>query len=74
MNRIPGLPSQRQDRVSAVLDLLVQRGWLSVESRNDGGELYKITEAGKAEYDKWVKEFLAFVKVLRTGKHDSVNS
>jgi len=74
MNRIPGLPSQRQDRVSAVLDLLVQRGWLSVESRDDGGELYRITEAGKAEYHKWIKEFLAFVKVLRTGQHSSEDS
>ena len=67
MNRIPGLPSQRQDRVSSILDLLVQRGWVSAEE-GDSVFAYKITELGKEEYNKWVKEFLSFVKVLRTGR------
>ncbi len=68
MNRVPGLPSQRQDRVSTILDLLVQRGWVSAEPKGNSALAYKITELGKEEYNKWVKEFLSFVKVLRTGR------
>jgi len=68
MNRIPGLPSQRQDRVSAILDLLVQRGWLAMESKQENAPVYRITEQGKLEYNKWAKDFLSFVRVLRTGQ------
>jgi DNA-binding PadR family transcriptional regulator len=67
MNRVPGLPSQRQDRVSAILDLLVKRGWISIEPKEEGGGLYRITELGKSEYGKWVSEFLSFVRKLKTG-------
>jgi DNA-binding PadR family transcriptional regulator len=67
MNRVPGLPSQRQDRVSAILDLLVQRGWVTAESK-DNTVAYIITDAGRTEYDKWVKQFLAWVRTLRTPK------
>jgi DNA-binding PadR family transcriptional regulator len=65
MNRVPGIPSQRQDRVSAILDLLVQRGWVTAEAK-DNTVAYLITHAGKTEYDKWVKQFLAWVRTLRT--------
>ena len=65
MNRVPGLPSQRQDRVSAILDLLVQRGWATAEAKDDT-VAYLITQAGKTEYDKWAKQFLAWVRTLRT--------
>lgn len=70
MNRIAGLPSQRQDRVSTILDLLVQRGWIATETA-ESGEVYKITELGRMEYNKWVMDFLSFVRVLRTGHNPS---
>ena len=65
MNRVPGLPSQRQDRVSTILDLLVQRKWISEEPKDDT-VAYVITKDGKSEYDKWVKQFLTWVRTLRT--------
>lgn len=67
MNRVPGLPTQRQDRVSEIMDLLVLRGWVSLEKQESGSAVYKITAEGKIEYDKWVREFLSFVRILRTG-------
>jgi len=70
MNRIPGLPSQRQDRVSAILDLLVQRGWITAQS-NENTVVYIITPAGKLEYDKWAKQFLAWVRTLKTRVDES---
>jgi hypothetical protein len=35
MNRVPGIPSQRQDWISLVLDLLVERGWVTVDANGD---------------------------------------
>jgi len=68
MNRVPGLATQRQDRISEILDLLVLRGWVSFEKLESGNAVYKITPVGKLEYDKWVREFLSFVRILRLGK------
>jgi len=65
MNRVPDLPSQRRDRVSAILELLVERGWVFTESKEDGVIGYRISESGKAEYKKWVGQFLSFVRKLR---------
>ena len=67
MNRIPGLATQRQDRVSEILDLLVLRGWISLEKQASANAVYKITAEGKMEYDKWIRQFLSFVRILRTG-------
>ena len=70
MNRVPGLPSQRQDRVSTILELLVQRGWVRAQS-NENAVAYLITPAGKTEYDKWAKQFLAWVRTLKTRANKS---
>ena len=66
MNRVPGLATQRQDRVSEILDLLVTRGWISLEKREGGNVVYRITSEGRDEYQKWIREFLSFVKILRS--------
>jgi len=71
MNRVPGLPSQRQDRISEILDLLVTRSWVSLEKQADGSSAYKITAEGKVEYSKWVQEFLSFVRILRDGRKNN---
>lgn len=65
MNHVPDLPSQRQDRVSTILELLVRRGWVSTESKDDGVMGYRISESGKTEYRKWVSQFLSFARKLR---------
>jgi DNA-binding PadR family transcriptional regulator len=65
MNRVPGLATQRQDRVSEILDLLVTRGWIALEKRERGNAVYRITQEGRDEYQKWIREFLSFVKILR---------
>ena len=65
MNHVTGLSTQRHDRVSSILQLLVERGWISTESKEDGVIGYRISESGKAEYRKWVSQFLSFVRKLR---------
>lgn len=65
MNRVPGLATQRQDRVSEILDLLVTRGWVSLQKEEKGNAVYSITQEGRIEYQKWIREFLSFVKILR---------
>ena len=66
MNRVPGLPSQRRDRVSSILELLVQKGWATIESQEDGVVGYRVSQSGKEEYRKWVSQFLAFARKART--------
>jgi|SRR5208282_691229 len=65
MNRVTGLSTQRHDRVSAILELLVERGWISPESKEDGLIGFRTSASGKAEYRKWVSQFLSFVRKLR---------
>jgi len=57
------LPSQRYDRVASVLDLLVKRGWVSL-TKTEHASFYKITEEGEEEYNRWIKDFLEFVRSL----------
>jgi len=57
------LPSQRPDRVGSVLDLLVERGWVSLV-KTEHASFYKITEEGEKEYNRWIKDFLEFTRSL----------
>lgn len=57
------LPSQRPDRVSSVLNLIVERGWVSVV-KTEHASFYRITEEGEKEYNRWIKDFLDFVRSL----------
>lgn len=66
MNRVPGLPSQRRDRVSTILDLLVQKGWATTETHEDGIVGYMVSQSGKDEYRRWVSQFLAFARKVRS--------
>jgi len=57
------LPSQRPDRVSSVLELLVERGWIS-SVKTEHASFYRITEEGEKEYSRWIKDFLEFARGL----------
>ena len=57
------LPSQRPDRVSSVLELLVERGWISLV-KTEHASFYTIAEEGAKEYSRWIKDFLEFARSL----------
>lgn len=57
------LPSQRPDRVSAIVDLLVAKGWVSLV-KTEHASFYQITPAGETEYNRWIKAFLDFARSL----------
>jgi len=43
--------------------LLVKRGWVSL-TKTEHASFYKITEEGEEEYNRWIKDFLEFVRSL----------
>lgn len=57
------LPSQRPDRVSTVLELLVERGWVTLV-KTEHASFYRITEDGEKEYNRWIRDFLDFARSL----------
>lgn len=57
------LPTQRPDRVDSILNLLVNRGWISLV-KTEYSSFYKITGDGEKEYNRWIKEFLDFTRSL----------
>lgn len=61
--KIPGLSSQRPDRVSQLVDLLQKNGYLeAVQTANI--TYYRISQKGREAYDLWIKQFLDFMRSL----------
>ena len=57
----PGIKRQRPDRVNLMMTLQNNGFIMAVKSSNITS--YKITENGKVEYTKWIKNFLEFARV-----------
>jgi len=61
VNRTPGIKRQRPDRVNLMIDSLLSNEFI-MAIRASGATAYQITEKGKKEYTKWIKNFLEFAR------------
>ena len=61
MTHISELKQQRQDRISQFVDTLEKNGFITlIDTAN--AKFYYITENGLMEYNRWVRNFLAFFR------------
>ena len=68
MTHISELKQQRQDRISQFVDKLEENGFItSIDTTN--AKFYYITESGLIEYEKWVRNFLAFFRGINNLDH-----
>ena len=61
VSRTPGIRRQRPDRVNLMIDALLSNGFIMAVKASKT-TVYQITEKGKIEYEKWVKNFLEFAR------------
>jgi len=61
--RIEGLSTQRPDRIARILEMLERNGYIE-SIKTPTAIYYKVTEKGLNIYNKWVKDFLEFVREL----------
>lgn len=74
ITKIPGIKQQRQDRISEILGILEEHGFIESMKTSSESTFYKITEKGANAYYKWVKDFLNFARFsyeFNEGKKDS---
>lgn len=74
ITKIPGIKQQRQDRISEILGILEEHGFIESIKTSSESTFYKITEKGANAYYKWVKDFLNFARFsydFNEGKKDS---
>lgn len=60
--KVPGIKQQRQDRISEILGILEEHGFIESIKTSSESTFYKTTEKGSNAYSKWVKDFLSFAR------------
>ncbi len=61
LTKIPNIKQQRQDRISDILKVLEENGFIE-SIKTTESTFYKSTDKGNEAYVKWVKNFLSFVR------------
>jgi len=59
--KVAGIKQQRRDRVSAMMDKLVAKGFVNAIS-TPNAVFYQVTDLGLKAYMDWVKPFLDFTR------------
>ena len=64
MTKVLGLPSQRQDRISKVIDKMVEKGHLKVvfDAGPSGPTYYDISDEGRKWYETYGREIRHWLK------------
>jgi len=57
-----GIRQQRPDRVNNIMQILEQNGFIKSIKASSSVTLYQITEQGIEAYQKWIKNYLNFVR------------
>ncbi len=61
--KVPGISSQRPDRISQIVDMLEKNGYVeALQTANV--TYYQISQKGRDAYNRWIKEFLDFMRSL----------
>lgn len=61
--KVPGISSQRPDRISQIVDMLEKNGYVDA-LQTENVTYYQISQKGREAYDRWIKEFLDFMRSL----------
>jgi DNA-binding PadR family transcriptional regulator len=62
ITKVPGIKQQRQDRISEILSILEENGFIESIKTSSEFTFYRTTEKGNNAYSKWVKDFLDFAR------------
>jgi len=63
ITKVPGISSQRPDRISQIVDMLEKNGHIeALQTAN--ATYYQISQKGRDAYYRWIKEFLDFMRSL----------
>jgi hypothetical protein len=66
-----GIKTARQDRISQFVDTLEKNGFINlIDTANANARFYWITENGLMEYNRWVRNFLAFFRDINNLDYD----
>ena len=61
--KVPGISSQRPDRVSQLVDMLEKNSYLeAMQTANT--TYYQISHKGREAYEVWIRQFLDFMRSL----------
>lgn len=69
LTKVPSIKQQRQDRISDILDILEENGFIESIKTNES-TFYRSTDQGNDAYVKWAKNFLSFVRSSYQFKDD----
>ena len=64
VTKVPGIKQQRQDRITEILGILEEHGFIESIKTSSEFTFYKTTEKGDNAYSKWVKDFFEFCSIL----------
>ena len=68
MTKINAIRQQRPDRITHILAVLEENGYIKSTINTSNTKLYLITEKGFDAYLKWIKDFLSFVRIMKRPK------
>jgi DNA-binding PadR family transcriptional regulator len=59
---VPNIRQQRSDRISNIMDVLEQNGFVKSIKTTSETVFYQVTDKGIEAYYKWVKDYLDFIR------------
>jgi DNA-binding PadR family transcriptional regulator len=65
-----GIRQQRPDRINNIMQILEQNGFTKSIKASSTVTFYQITEQGIEAYQKWIKNYLNFVRSIANIKED----
>jgi DNA-binding PadR family transcriptional regulator len=65
-----GIRQQRPDRVNNIMEILEQNGFTKSIKASSTVTFYQITEQGIEAYQKWIRDYLNFVRTGAKVKED----
>jgi len=65
LNKVPNLPAQRQDRISEIINKMLEEKHIEIIFETSNATYYNITEEGKEWYNEFGKKFKKFSEMIR---------
>lgn len=64
-NKVPNLPTQRQDRISEIIDKMLESKHIEIIFETPNATYYTLTDEGKKWYNEFGKKFKKFIEMIR---------
>ena len=65
MTKVPNLPSQRQDRISEIVEKMIELNHLKIVYKAPNATYYNITKEGREWYNNLGRKFKKFSEMIR---------